>query len=225
MRTALTPDTAQAMLFDCDGTLVDSAATWERAWSSALSDQGVRITPDWYRARAGLSPRDLVRAAAAVHRAPLDIDAVTARGIALYVDSAAAVGPNLAVLDIARAHSGRIPLVVVSGGPRAGVEAALSAVDVRHLFDHVITIDDVDRGKPAPDLYLHALWAVAQPAETCLAFEDSDEGVRSAVGAGIHVVDVRPWSVYERGRSRASPGPAGGRSVSERSSSGGNATG
>jgi beta-phosphoglucomutase-like phosphatase (HAD superfamily) len=62
MPTALTPDTAQALLFDCDGTLVDSAATWERAWAEALAEHGVPITPDWYDARAGLSPRDLAGA-------------------------------------------------------------------------------------------------------------------------------------------------------------------
>jgi beta-phosphoglucomutase-like phosphatase (HAD superfamily) len=88
MRTALTPDTAQALLFDCDGTLVNSAATWARAWAAALAEHGVRITPDWYRTRAGLSPGDLVRAAQVDHRTRLDIDAVEIRGIALYVGSA-----------------------------------------------------------------------------------------------------------------------------------------
>lgn len=191
MRTPLTPDTALALLFDCDGTLVDSVATWERAWARALTEHGVQITPDWYHARAGLSPRDLIRAAAADDRTRLDIDAVEARGIALYVDAAATVRPHQAVLDLAWAHHGRIPLAVVSGGPRAGVEAALHAVGARQLFDHVITIEDVDRGKPAPDLYLLALRAVARPAAACLADEDSTEGLQSAADAGVAVVDVR----------------------------------
>ena len=189
--TAPTPDTAQALLFDCDGTLVDSVATWEQAWMQALDDHGLRISRDWYRARAGLSPCDLIHSAERDAGTTLDVDAAVACGIALYVDSAATVRPNRCVLDIARAHHGRIPMAVVSGGPRAGVEAALTAVGARHLFDHVITIDDVSRGKPAPDLYLRAVEAVKRPAATCLAYEDSDGGLQAAAAAGIPVLDVR----------------------------------
>jgi Haloacid dehalogenase-like hydrolase len=91
---AVTPDTAQALLFDCDGTLVDSVAAWEQAWTRALDDHGGHITPDWYRARAGLSPRDLIRAAETDHGIALDVDAVEARGVALYVESAVASAPT-----------------------------------------------------------------------------------------------------------------------------------
>jgi beta-phosphoglucomutase-like phosphatase (HAD superfamily) len=151
----------------------------------------VQITPDWYRTRAGLSPRDLLRAAELDHRTRLDIDAVEARGVVLYVDAADTVRPIQAVLAIARAHHGRIPLAVVSGGPRAGVEAALHAIGARHLFDHVVTVEDADRGKPAPDLYVQAVKAVGRAAGTCLAYEDSDQGLRAATAAGIAVIDVR----------------------------------
>ncbi|SFT86759.1 haloacid dehalogenase superfamily, subfamily IA, variant 3 with third motif having DD or ED [Geodermatophilus amargosae] len=192
---ATTPDTAQALLFDCDGTLVDSVAAWEQAWIRALAEYGVPITSDWYRARAGLSPRDLVHAAERDAGAPLDLDVVLARGIALYVDSAATVRPNQPVLEVARTHHGRVPLAVVSGGPRSGVDAALAAVGARHLFDHVITIDDVSRGKPAPDLYLRALEVLGRTARSCLAYEDSDEGLRAAAAAGIPVIDVRRGTV------------------------------
>jgi beta-phosphoglucomutase-like phosphatase (HAD superfamily) len=202
--TTVTPDTAQALLFDCDGTLVDSVAAWEQAWTRALGAHGVAITPAWYRARAGLSPRDLIRAAETDHRVPMDVDSVVTRGIDLYVESAGAVRPIQRVLDIARAHHGRVPLAVVSGGPRVGVEAALEAVGVRGLFDHVVAIDDVAAGKPAPDLYLRALQAVSKPAAVCLAYEDTDEGLRAAAAAGIPAVDVRsenrPPRVLERPR-------------------------
>src|SRR3954468_1168344 len=197
--TTITPDTAHALLFDCDGTLVDSVAAWEQAWTKALGASGVAITPEWYRARAGLSPRDLIRAAETEHRVPIDVNSVVTSGIALYVESAGAVNPIQEVLDIARAHHGRVPLAVVSGGPRAGVEAALEAVGARGLFDHVVTIEDVAGGKPAPDLYLRALQAVSKPAAACLAYEDTDEGLRAAAGAGIPVVDVRSGNRPPRG--------------------------
>jgi HAD superfamily hydrolase (TIGR01509 family) len=60
------------------------------------------------------------------------------------------------------------------------------------LFDALVTIEDVDRGKPAPDLYLLALNRLnVDPAE-CVAYEDTDEGVAAATSAGIRCIDVRP---------------------------------
>jgi phosphoglycolate phosphatase-like HAD superfamily hydrolase len=115
----------------------------------------------------------------------VDVDTLGALAVTAHVDSAHTVLANDPVLDIARAHHGRVPLAVVSGGPRAGVVAALAAVGVRDLFDHVITIEDVEHGKPAPDLYLRALQAVDRSAATCLAYEDSEEGLAAAAATGI----------------------------------------
>jgi len=54
-----------------------------------------------------------------------------------------------------------------------------------------VTIEDVHRGKLAPDLYMQAVEAVGRAAETCLAYEDSAEGLQAATAAGITVIDVR----------------------------------
>jgi HAD superfamily hydrolase (TIGR01509 family) len=187
----MTPESAEALLFDCDGTLVHSLAAYEAAWIRAFADHGVRLAPGWFRARVGTSPRAMIAAAAIDHDVTLDVDAVEAQGVAAFVASAHTVLPNDPVLDIARAQRGRVPLAVVTGAPRVAALAALAAVDALELFDHVVTIEDVETGKPAPDLYLHALARVNRPAEACLAYEDSDEGLDAAAAAGIPVVDVR----------------------------------
>ena len=96
------------------------------------------------------------------------------------------------VVEVARAHHGRIPLAVVSGGPRAAVVASLRAVGIEDLFDVVITVDDVRHGKPAPDVYLKAMAELGVSPEDCVAYEDSASGMRSAADAGIPVIhDVR----------------------------------
>jgi beta-phosphoglucomutase-like phosphatase (HAD superfamily) len=126
----MTPETAEAQLFDCDGTLVHSLVAYERAWTHAFDQHGVQLTPEWYRERVGLSPRALIEAAAHDYETTVDVDALEALAVTAYVDSAHTVLANDPVLDIARAHHGRVPLAVVSGGPRAGVVAALAAVGV-----------------------------------------------------------------------------------------------
>lgn len=82
-------------------------------------------------------------------------------------------------------------MAVVSGGPRGAVYAALRAIDVLDPCDVVITIDDVTRGKPAPDLHLAALFAVARPAAECLAYEDSAGGLAAAAAASVRAFDIR----------------------------------
>jgi HAD superfamily hydrolase (TIGR01509 family) len=73
------------------------------------------------------------------------------------------------------------------------VRAALAEASVRHLFDAIVTINDVVRGKPAPDLYLAALNKLGCRPTECVAYEDTDEGLAAARAAGIRCIDVRPF--------------------------------
>src|SRR5204862_7694528 len=99
---------------------------------------------------------------------------------------------NERVADVARAHHGRVPMAVVSGGPGVAVRAALTKAGVLDLFDAVVTVDDVARGKPAPDLYLAAVDRLGCGPDDCVAYEDSEEGIAAARAAGIRCIDVRP---------------------------------
>jgi HAD superfamily hydrolase (TIGR01509 family) len=83
-------------------------------------------------------------------------------------------------------------MAVVSGGPRSAVVASLAAVGITDLFDAVVTVSDVPRGKPAPDAYLRAIELLGVSADRCVAYEDTGSGIESAAAAGIPViVDVR----------------------------------
>lgn len=71
--------------------------------------------------------------------------------------------------------------------------AVLAHHDLTHLFSFVVTGDDTERSKPAPDPYLLALATAGLRPEDCIMFEDSESGVRSAEGAGVDVVRIE-WS-------------------------------
>jgi HAD superfamily hydrolase (TIGR01509 family) len=72
------------------------------------------------------------------------------------------------------------------------VAASLDAVGIAGLFDVIVTVSDVDHGKPAPDAYLRAIDLLGVRADACVAYEDTASGLESARGAGIPViVDVR----------------------------------
>jgi len=189
---ALTPpEPFSALLFDCDGTLVDSVTAYERAWERAFAAQGRTMPPGWYRARTGLSPAALADAAALDDPRPLDKQAVQSQAIRHFVDLVELVTSNERVAAVAHAHHGSVPMAVVSGGPKAAVQAALEAAGILGLFDAVVTVEDVERGKPAPDLYLVALDRLQVAAADCVAYEDTDEGLAAAKAAGIRCIDVR----------------------------------
>jgi beta-phosphoglucomutase-like phosphatase (HAD superfamily) len=192
------PEPFSALLFDCDGTLVDSVTAYERAWGRAFAAQGRTMLPEWYRARTGLSPAELAEAAALDDPAPLDRAAVQAAATRHFVELVELVTSNERVVAVARAHHGSAPMAVVSGGPRVAVEAALAGAGILGLFDAVVTVEDVERGKPAPDLYVTALDRLRVAAGDCVAYEDTDEGLAAAAAAGIRCVDVR--SVAAPGR-------------------------
>jgi beta-phosphoglucomutase-like phosphatase (HAD superfamily) len=190
---ALTPPGPfSALLFDCDGTLVDSVTAYERAWERAFAAQGRTMDPEWYRARTGLSPAALADAAALDDPTPLDKQAVQAEATRHFVDLVELVTSNERVVAVAHAHHEKVPMAVVSGGPRAGVQASLGAAGILGLFDAVVTVEDVERGKPAPDLYLVALDRLQVDPGDCVAYEDTDEGLAAATAAGIRCIDVRP---------------------------------
>lgn len=126
----------------------------------------------------------------------------------LHLDEIARVREIERVASVARAHAGRAP--VASSGQRAVVGATLAALDLADLFDAIVTIEDVRRPKPAPDLYLLAADRLGVEPAGCIANEDTDVGAQSARAAGMRVIDVRRRSVPSgpcRGSARAERDP------------------
>jgi len=146
---------------------------------------------DWYRARAGLSEHVLLDAFERDHGLRLDRQAVVARMRAAYLASITRVKVHEGVARLARSNQGRVPMAVASGGPRAIVMPTLRACGLDTLFEAIVTLDDVGRAKPDPALFLEAARRLNVPPELCLAFEDSEQGLRAARSAGMPVVDVQ----------------------------------
>jgi beta-phosphoglucomutase-like phosphatase (HAD superfamily) len=180
----------RALLFDCDGTLVDTMGLYEQGWRELLAPYGFEMSHEWFYAHAARSGREFVAAAV-----PSIDDAEAARlereVIAMFHTRLHELETFDHVVDVARHYRGVLPLVVVSGGAREAVESTLVAVGIRDLFDDVITVTDVAAGKPEPDGYLLALERLGLEPHEALAYEDSTFGMDAARAAGIPVVDVR----------------------------------
>ena len=182
---------AKALIFDCDGTLVDTPPTYSRAWAAGLRLSGIEMPIEWYMTRAGMSEYRLMDAFEAEHGVRLERDEVIQRMRAAFLERLQELREMEVISTIAHQRHGQMPMAVASGGSRAVVTATLDATNLRQLFDTVVTLDDVAHGKPAPDLFLEAAGRLGASPGECLIFEDTSEGLQAAERAGIPSFDVR----------------------------------
>ncbi|MBB4227995.1 HAD family hydrolase [Rhizobium mongolense] len=195
------PDLSQyqfsAIVFDCDGTLVDSAALHYEAFRSGLLDQGLDMNRTWYMERTGLSRHALIAAHAEEFGSQIDVPAVVARSEDWFAENVHRMTEVAEIAGLARKYAGKVPIAVASGGQRVHVEGSLTATGLIGLFDAIVTLEDVGVGKPDPAVFLKAAELLGVPPRECLAFDDTDEGVEAATRAGMTTIDVRQladWS-------------------------------
>ena len=185
------PDGVKALLFDCDGTLVDTLALYRTCWRQVFGRRGFDMSDEWFATWQGHSMLPFVGAAFPEADDEL-IQTIGSEGVALFLESTHLLEPLEHVVEIARRYHGVLPMAVVSGGPRSAVRDSLTAVGIRDLFEPIVTVDDVAHGKPAPDGYLLAARMLGVDPAECVAYEDSGSGMASARDAGVGVIiDVR----------------------------------
>lgn len=181
-----------AFIFDCDGTLVDSMPLHHQAWCAAFQEHGAPFEFDWelFTRRAGMGLRETVEALNRQFECALDPVAVAASQRAHYTRSIDNVRPIERVIAVVRRFAGSKPMAVASGNDRALVERALSQVGVVHLFDAILGRDDVERGKPHPDIFLRCADLMNVRPQQCLVFEDGASGIEAAKAAQMAWIDV-----------------------------------
>ncbi|MCT2282554.1 HAD family hydrolase [Micromonospora chalcea] len=180
------------MLFDMDGTLVDSEKLWDVALQELAAVYGGVLSDDARRAIVGTGMADAMRI---VHddlgQPERDVqesaDWISARILDLFRTGLRWRPGALALLQAVRTAG--IPTALVTSSGRSLVEVALDTLG-RDSFDAVVCGDEVDAAKPHPEPYLTAARLLGVPVERCVAIEDSPTGVASALAAGAAVLAV-----------------------------------
>jgi len=181
----------QALIFDCDGTLADTMPLHWRAWQAVTRRHGLDLSERRFYSLGGVPSRDILKLLSAEQGIPLDHLAVAREKEAEYLPLIAQVEPVNAVVGIARRSYGKIPMAVASGGTRQIIEQVLEHLGIRHLFNAIVTSEDVIHQKPAPDIFLEAARRLGVPPHLCRAYEDTDLGLEAIRAAGMEAVDVR----------------------------------
>ena len=181
----------RAVVFDLDGTLVDTEAQWAGAREALTRRVGGKWRPGAHEAMMGMSSsewtvymheelavplsppeilEEIVDELGALFRAELPL----LPGALQAVDTGAMVGP----------------LAVASSSPTALIELLLELAGVRDRFVAVLSSEEVARGKPSPDVFLEACTRLGVAPHEAAAVEDSEAGLEAALAAGMRVVAV-----------------------------------
>lgn len=181
--------TPHAVVFDCDGLLVDTESDWVATQDAYLASHGTSFTPEVRRSVTGRSAEVVVAAiAAAVDRDPRLVaeDLLALHREDLSRGPALLPGAERTVREIAA----RVPVAVASNSPRALLAEKLAGIGLADLVDATVAIEDVDAPKPAPDMYARAVALLGAAPGDALAFEDSETGAQAALAAGLVLIAV-----------------------------------
>ncbi len=183
----------RGLIFDCDGTLVDTLPLHYAAWKETFAALDLACPLEFLMRHNGKPTDWIVALYNAEFGCAIDVERFTEdkeRRTYALLDQARPLEP---VAALARRYHGRLPMAVVSGSNRPNVERALEGAGLRALFPVVLTADDGLPPKPAPDLFLEAARRLGVDPRDCQAFEDADAGLEAARHAGMLATDVRPF--------------------------------
>ena len=188
VRRSQPPD---AVVFDCDGLLLDTEECWTRAEDQLFTRHGGAFTPELKRIMLGKAGQQT----AAILEQALD---QPGRGEALRLELlelargevAACAMPRAGAAELVAELRGSVPIAVASNSPRAILDMALECAGMSGAFDVVLGGDEVAEPKPAPDIYATACRLLGADPGRSVALEDSPTGVAAARAAGLYVIGV-----------------------------------
>jgi len=186
------PET-KGLIFDCDGTLVDSMPMHMHAWQQAFQGIDNEYDHDLLYSLKGMKETDVIITYNQQHGTNLDPEKMVQIKHSFLSKYIPNVKPINIVVNIAQKYHGKMPLAVVSGSPRKIVHPELEAIGILTLFETILTADDPFKPKPAADIFLEAASRIGIKPKYCQVFEDGDPGIEAAQNAGMVTTDIRHY--------------------------------
>ncbi|OIJ94622.1 HAD family hydrolase [Streptomyces colonosanans] len=183
--------TPQAVVFDCDGTLVDSERHWQQARDIVLREHGVAPDPEFTETSKGLHYAECGALMARLAGRPDAGEEMTRQLLANFRALVAQRPvPVPGAQALVKSLSRFAPLAVASNCPADVVEFCIESVGLRRHFRHIVVPGEDVLPKPRPDAYVEAARRLGVDRADTLAVEDSANGLKAAVDAGLRVIGV-----------------------------------
>jgi beta-phosphoglucomutase family hydrolase len=188
-------DEATAFIFDMDGTLVNNMRFHTQAWLQVLAELGLPTqAPDvWERRTSGVPNREILRQLLGDALSDQQVAAWVLRKEALYREKAGAqvreIDGAMAFVHAARAAG--VKCAIATGAGPENIAFNLGALGLLDAFDAIVGADDVQRGKPDPEIFLTAAARMGALPARAIVFEDAPMGLEGARRAGMRAVAIR----------------------------------
>jgi len=185
-------DHFDALIFDMDGTLVDSGRLHEYAWTTMLTHYNIPVDRKLMRSLAGVPTKETIVILLNEFSlpTPASLDEMNHHKEAVVRDHMDEYVKPTALLELVKQFYGVKPLAVGTGASTIEAQAILEICDLDKYFNAIVGADQVSNPKPAPDIFLRCAELLnVQPAQ-CVVFEDSKLGLQAAGAAGMKAVDV-----------------------------------
>ncbi len=195
-------DQYHALIFDMDGTLIDTMSSHALAWEKAGKEIGYEVKGDVMYQLSGATSFTIAKAIMAQYQVPahyLEQFVQIKREIAtqIILDNATL----LPAFDIVKTQFGKKPMALGTGSHRKLVELLFDHFQLTPYFQAVVDSEEVTKHKPDPETFLRCAEKLGMKPEHCLVFEDADLGVQAALAGGMDVFDVRTLQLIQAERN------------------------
>ncbi len=178
-----------AVIFDMDGVIADTEHVWDEVREVLVADWGGTYSPVAQQAMMGMSSVEwsqYMHDELGLTQSPEEINAeVVRRMLERYRTDLPLVD---GAVDVVRELAASLPLAVASSSNRPLIDAVLESAGIAECFVATVSSEEVARGKPSPDVYLEAARRLGVAPVSCVAVEDSANGIRAAAAAGMSVI-------------------------------------
>jgi len=182
-----------AAVFDWDGVVLDSSAAHERAWERLAAEEGRSLFPGFFRRSFGMKNDRVIQELLGWTRDPAQVQRLSLRKEELFREeirrNPVQLLPGVRTFLETLRGSG-VRCAVGSSTPRANIECVLEPLGLGEFFEAIVTGEDVQRGKPDPEVFLRAAERLRVSPRRCVVFEDAPVGIEAARRAGMKVVGV-----------------------------------
>jgi len=183
----------RAVLWDMDGTLIDSEEFHWIAWRTTMANEGITVTREQFLASFGQRNDSIIPQWLGDAATPERIDRIANAKEELYrhLIRRDGISPLPGVAHwIHQLHKQGWLQAIASAAPRVKLDAVLEALSATHVFEGIVSAEDVHRGKPDPEVYLTAAARLGASPENCIVVEDAAAGIEGARRAGMRSIGV-----------------------------------
>ncbi len=186
-------ENVKGLVFDCDGTLVDSMPLHMKAWEEAFAGFKERYDKEFLFSLKGMKETEIIGAYNRRFSTNIDAEKIVKAKHEYFIIHIKDIKPIKPVVDVVKAYFNKLPLAVVSGSVKEIVHLELKVIGIHDLFNVILTADDPFKPKPDPEIFFAAANQIDISPADCLVFEDGDPGLEAAAKAGMQTIDVRNY--------------------------------